>query len=48
MEALGDLRRAENLVLARDFLRGQEADLTNMDNGEPRDTRPDGSGEEQR
>lgn len=48
MEALGDLRRAENLVLARDFLRGQEADLTNMDNGEPRDTCPGGSGEELR
>ncbi len=45
-EALGDLRRAENLVLARDFLRGQEADLTNTDNGEPRESR--GSGEEQR
>ena len=47
-EALGDLRRAENLVLARDFLRGQEADLMNMDNGEPRDACPGGSGEEQR
>jgi len=48
MEALGELRTAGSLALARDYLRGLETDLTNTNNEEPRNTCPGGSGEEQR
>ena len=48
MEALGELRTAGSLALARDYLRGLETDLTNTNNEEPRDAVPGGSGEEPR
>jgi len=45
LDALGELQTVGSLVLARDYLRGLETELTNMNNEEPRNAVSGGHGE---